>query len=582
MKVDTLSLFLWKTDASRRLIWGNEPARALWGADSAEWLHSLHSEDVATLVRQVLYSKPPFSGEFRLQHQGETLLIAFIAQPEENGGLLWSGMDISHHFGRLQTLEVKASLESTYRQFFFAQKHMELRQRLNALTGLFSLLGETALSERQANTLQAMKATLEQLNYWGEETERFVKRVSLHQVDVAQQPVSLVGLLEPLADTLNAFAQRNNNKLFIRYGASLPPKCLGPSQLLAQTLTLLIWCELAKYRNTHLFFSVEWEANEVSITMEAQDNATPVETTPLPELDLIEKALGLLNGSLERLKEGVTVFRFPLMAESLPDKPNPVKGRILVADEELLHRRSLVERLNAEGYQVEAAANSEELFERLFQANSMGNPFQTVILDRQLSGVDGFLLGQKIRSSHAGNPHILYFMSSPDDVSLRRGQTILYGKPFTQLRLTETLKTLSRQSFLAPKAPAQESNNHVLIVEDNPINQLVLLHTLHEMGLKTTMAHTGAEALEAIATTPFGLILLDCNLPDSDGFALARQIREKGNWQVPIVAMTHTSGIGNECMAAGMDDYLTKPLKTEELTAALYLWLKTSMGIATP
>lgn len=129
------------------------------------------------------------------------------------------------------------------------------------------------------------------------------------------------------------------------------------------------------------------------------------------------------------------------------------------------------------------------------------------------------------------------------------------------------------------EALSPQRRGRVLLVEDNPVNQLVAKGMLGKLGCEVIVAAHGGEALDQLEHSEFDLVLMDCNMPVMDGYEASRQIRRSGRWpQLPIVALTANamSEERERCRAAGMSDYLAKPFRREELAALLDLWMPTT------
>ena len=146
----------------------------------------------------------------------------------------------------------------------------------------------------------------------------------------------------------------------------------------------------------------------------------------------------------------------------------------------------------------------------------------------------------------------------------------------------------STASETSPPAEQAAFDGHVLLAEDNPVNQEVALYMLENLGCRVDTVSTGREAVEAAAHTVYDLILMDCQMPDMDGFAATRAIKADepaaAQNSLPIIAVTAHAMQGDreECLAAGMDDYLSKPFTLEELHATLARWLPQTHEGATP
>jgi CheY-like chemotaxis protein len=130
----------------------------------------------------------------------------------------------------------------------------------------------------------------------------------------------------------------------------------------------------------------------------------------------------------------------------------------------------------------------------------------------------------------------------------------------------------------AARAPAGEDRGpgHILVAEDNPVNQLVAVHLLEGMGYAVEAVETGQQAVDALHRQPYDLVLMDCRMPEMDGFAATAAIRreEGSRSHTPIVAMTANAlaGDAEKCLAAGMDDYVAKPVTAERLAAVVARW----------
>jgi CheY-like chemotaxis protein len=208
------------------------------------------------------------------------------------------------------------------------------------------------------------------------------------------------------------------------------------------------------------------------------------------------------------------------------------------------------------------------------------NPYHLLLADGCMPGMDGLSLVMEMRQSMAV-PVATVIMLTADDyyASVRRcremGVAAYVLKPVT---LSELL-TAIRQALSPVVAEAQQPSKdeklssrqfRILLAEDNPVNQRLAVRMLEKMGHPVAVAQTGQEALDALRTGRFDLVLMDVQMPEMDGFAATREIRRAehgGQDHVPVIAMTAHAMKGDreECLAAGMDDYLAKPINSEEL-----------------
>ena len=294
-------------------------------------------------------------------------------------------------------------------------------------------------------------------------------------------------------------------------------------------------------------------------------------------------------------------------------------ARILVVDDNATNREVLATQLRTWGMRVAEVADGPSGLGMLVQAAVTGDPFQTAILDMQMPGMDGATLGRAIRADtrlqglrlvvltslgqHSGSPQV-------SDLGLAACLT----KPARKAELlrsltcpvaigeTSTPATSFRPTPDAPRARSAEADAgkgtaapeprtrvfRILLAEDNITNQQVAAAFLKKLGLRADTVADGAEALRALETLPYDLVLMDVQMPMMDGLAATRQIRNPAsaviNHQVPVIAMTAHAMKGDRetCLEAGMNDYLPKPVTLPALTSVLEKWLPAEPGPAVP
>jgi CheY-like chemotaxis protein/HPt (histidine-containing phosphotransfer) domain-containing protein len=261
--------------------------------------------------------------------------------------------------------------------------------------------------------------------------------------------------------------------------------------------------------------------------------------------------------------------------------------RLLVIEDNLTNQHIILQRCRNWAVSVDIAANGNEGL-RLFEQSP---PYDAIILDLQLPDTDGMTLAGEIRRrASRGLPPLLLLSSmrlrSDDTRPIEAGVAGYVHKPIRPAQLLEALcRALSIQLQREKKAPAAPALDpglarrlpmRLLLADDNPINQKVGLSVLHKLGYRADVANNGLEVLRALEHKVYDLLFLDVQMPEMDGLETARQIRER--WtpdrRPAIIAMTGNALMGDreKCLAAGMDDYISKPVRIAELQAALERW----------
>jgi signal transduction histidine kinase/DNA-binding response OmpR family regulator len=285
------------------------------------------------------------------------------------------------------------------------------------------------------------------------------------------------------------------------------------------------------------------------------------------------------------------------------------KARVLVVDDHEINRRLITEQLAAWRMDTACAGSGEEALEMLHSACGRGQPFGVALLDFMMPQMDGMELGARIRQDPALRDTALVMLTSGSHRSAAR-DAILAGfssyivKPVIRpSRLFDALMTaLNRATSDLPAAPsiteipgtqgadasiaigaiahvnAEHTGTRVLVAEDNPVNQRLVRYMLEKLNCRVDMAGNGREALEMSAGLRYDIIFMDCFMPELDGYAATGQLRERegqGARRVPVVALTANAMADDrtKCLAAGMDDYLSKPVRLEDIRAILQRWV---------
>jgi len=252
----------------------------------------------------------------------------------------------------------------------------------------------------------------------------------------------------------------------------------------------------------------------------------------------------------------------------------------------------------------ESLSSGEQVLDALRSAKEGGDPYAFVLLDHQMQGMDGVEVAGAIKADPAIRDTVVVLLTSVGQwCELKRTEGARVDaslvKPVRQSQLMKTLAAAwSKKLEIAPEGRSPSARGaargavqvdsklagefaglavRVLVAEDNPVNRKVATLMLGKLGIRPDLAANGAEAVQMFEVTPYDLIFMDCQMPELDGYAASRKIRsrEQPGHRVTIVAMTAEAMEGSReaCLEAGMDDYISKPVKRNEICEALRKWL---------
>jgi PAS domain S-box-containing protein len=274
--------------------------------------------------------------------------------------------------------------------------------------------------------------------------------------------------------------------------------------------------------------------------------------------------------------------RMPAATKETITPPRELAGlKVLIVDDNATNREILERRLVSWRMQADTADGGEAGLACVLKARERGEPYDLILLDHHMPGRDGLEIARDLES--ADGPRVI-LLSSAGGARGGSGINATLTKPVRESRLYDTIANTMAgpaRETEAPAKPAAVTSRHqgapILLAEDNPTNQAVAVNILRRRGYRVEVVDNGQKAVDALRRAPFTAVLMDCQMPVLDGYAATAEIRDlEGDARhTPIIAMTAHAmeGARERCLAAGMDDYLSKPLRAEALDEVLDRWI---------
>lgn len=521
----------------------------------------------------------------------------------------------------------EAATASLAKSAFLASMSHEIRTPMNAIMGMAHLLRQGRLEEHQRRHVTKIDDAAHTLLGIINDVLDFSK-IEAGQLELEQVPFALEQVLRGLANLLGLSAAERGLELLIDCAHDVPSTLVGDPLRLSQVL-LNLASNAIKFTergevvirivrvpsdeperivlrfsvsDTGIGISEEQQRRLFSAFSQADSSTTRRYGGSGLGLAIARQLVAMMGGEIQvesRLGVGSTfsfTARFAPADEELrraADRGTNFRGRrALVVDDHATARSIMVAMAIGLGFEVRAAATGEEAVDEARRADP---PFDVVLMDWRLPGIDGIEAGRRIRALELPRPPEVLLITAygreellgSGDAGDLRGPLLKPVSPSTLFdHLAHILGLAAPRDRAGEECPTERltwPGARVLLVEDNEVNREVAIEILADRGLEVSAAVDGAaavsavrEALEAGLDPPFEAVLMDVQMPEVDGYEATRRIRElPGLGRLPIIAMTANAVQGDRerCLAAGMDDYVAKPIDVDELYATLARWI---------
>lgn len=516
----------------------------------------------------------------------------------------------------------EAEQANRFKSYFLANMSHEIRTPMNAIMGFSYLVLQTKLTTRQYHYMDKIHSSSQALLGVINDILDF-SRIEAGKLEVEHVSFSLDEVYENLANITMIKAEEKGLEISFHHDPAAPDNLVGDPLRLGQVLINLVGNAIKFTEQGGVMVSVDKERQEgeqVWLRFSVSDTGIGIPEeqiirlfsafTQLDDsttrryggsglgLSICQNLVQLMGGEItaSSVPGDGSEFTFCLpftldkaMAHELTPDVDLLGLRVLVVDDDPSAREILAERLTSFSFDVSTAVNATMAFQKLEQADREEQPFKLVLMDWRMPDINGVEAGRRIK--HGGEllhvPAVILVTSYGREEVMRQVEaTGLDGfliKPVSPSTMFDTVIRILGGNQEEGVGVVHDASGigclqgHLLLVEDNTVNQQVAREILEGMGIEVEIASNGREALEAVQGHHYDLVLMDIQMPEMDGYEATRRIRSENHLQqLPIIAMTaHAmSGERERCLEAGMNEHVPKPIAPLLLFNTLGRWLK--------